>query len=74
MSQTTATSAPSGPLPLPQTPSLHLKARRLGERLRGHTTSDLWLVEGLSPELDQLREEHLAPRAAWPSPYRRRTT
>jgi hypothetical protein len=57
--------SPDGPLflPLPQTPSLHLKARRLGERLRAHTTSDLWLVEGVSLELDALREEHLARRS-----------
>jgi hypothetical protein len=65
MSPTETAALPSGPLPLslPQAPSLHLKARRLGERLRGHTTSDLWLLEGLSPELDAAREEHLERRS-----------
>lgn len=37
-------------------------AARAVRRLRGHSTSEKLLAEGLSPELDELRLEHLRVR------------
>jgi hypothetical protein len=50
----------SGPLKIPA-PRL-VKTRRALQRLYGHTTSDAWIPEGLWPELDELRPEHLRLR------------
>jgi hypothetical protein len=47
--------AKPGPLKLP--PSQNPETARAARRLRGHSTSDLWLPEGLWPELDDLRAE-----------------
>jgi hypothetical protein len=49
-----------GPLKIPA-PRL-VKTRRALQRLYGHTTSDAWIPEGLWPELDELRPEHLRLR------------
>jgi hypothetical protein len=54
--------AQSGPLKFPLAPP-SAEAARAVESLRGHTTSDLWLVEGLWPELDAIRAEHLRVRS-----------
>jgi hypothetical protein len=57
----TGTTAP-GPLRFPRAPE-YTRHRRALERLRGHTTSPAWIPEGLSSELDALREQMLQLRA-----------
>jgi hypothetical protein len=52
---------PAGPLRLPPPPTR--EATRAVRRLPGHSTSPLWLAEGLHPELDELRAEHLRLRS-----------
>jgi hypothetical protein len=53
--------AKPGPLKLP--PSQNPETARAARRLRGHSTSDLWLPEGLWRELDDLRAEQLRVRS-----------
>ncbi len=50
-----------GPLRLPQPPDP--AAHRALASLKGHTTSPVWLPEGVWPELDDLRNEQLRLRA-----------
>jgi hypothetical protein len=50
-----------GPLPLPLSPSSPEAARAISQ-LQGHSTSALWLPQGLWPELDEIRAEHLRVR------------
>ncbi len=55
----------TGPLKLQLSPP-NMEAARAVQKLRGsgsHSTSDLWLPEGLWPELDELRSEHLRVRS-----------
>jgi hypothetical protein len=52
--------APNGPLVLPAPPSRD--AARAARSLRGHSTSARWLPEGVHPELDAIRAEHLRVR------------
>jgi hypothetical protein len=49
-----------GLLKLPPPPTK--EAARAVRSLAGHSTSTLWLAEGLHPELDELRAEHLRIR------------
>jgi hypothetical protein len=50
-----------GPLRLPPPPTR--EAARALRRLGGYSTSALWLAEGLHPELDEQRGEHLRLRS-----------
>ncbi len=67
MTKTIDTDAPLT-LPMPSEPALRAKMARRGlaQRLAGFVTSPRWLPEGLFPELDKLRAEHvrLTRRAA----------
>jgi hypothetical protein len=49
-----------GPLRPPAPPNV--EAARSAQKLRGHSTSDRWLPEGLWRELDELRSEQLRVR------------
>jgi hypothetical protein len=51
-----------GPLLTKLPPPPTTEAARAVRRLGGHSTSALWLPEGLHPELDELRAEHLRVR------------
>jgi hypothetical protein len=50
----------TGPLKLPKPPDIET-ARAL-QRLAGHTTSEAWIPEDLTVELNQLRREHIRLR------------
>lgn len=57
------TTTRSGPLVFPDPGDERVDLRLLvTRRLGGHTTSEGWLPEGLSPGLDELREKHLLHR------------
>lgn len=49
-----------GPLRLPPPPNV--EAALAQQKLRGHSTSDRWLPQGLWPELEELRSEQLRLR------------
>jgi hypothetical protein len=52
-----------GPLVLPLSPPSTEAARAVRQRLQGHSTAGNWLPEGLWPELDAIRSEHLRIRS-----------
>ena len=53
---------PEGPITWPLPPPNEAAMRAVREKLRGHATAANWLPEGLWPELDELRHEHLRVR------------